>query len=99
MKFCFRYTDLRLECTLDEQRQLATDLVVKLICNARNIAPELVSGSAHLVDDLGFDSLDATQLMAALHAQTGRELDVSSLADLSTVDSVVTALLNEGKDR
>lgn len=57
----------------------AVALVTRLICRIRQIDPAQMSETADLADDLGFDSLDAAELLAALHKETGRQLDMDSV--------------------
>jgi acyl carrier protein len=44
------------------------------------------------VADLGFDSLDAAELLAALHKETGLQLEVNSFADVKTVSDIARSL-------
>jgi len=69
-------------------------LVIQLICHARHLDPAQVSVTTNLVDDLGFDSLDAAELLAALHQKTGLQLDVDSINDIQTVGDIVRGLVS-----
>ncbi|WP_162794716.1 acyl carrier protein [Nonomuraea lactucae] len=71
----------------------AVDLVSKLISRGRSIPLRDISPETHLVSDLGLDSLDAAELLAALHAETGKQLDFTSMEDFQTVGSVAKILL------
>lgn len=71
----------------------AISLVTQLICRNRNLDPSQVSIMADLKEELGFDSLDAAELLAALHKLTGRQLDVHSLSQMSTVRDIAESLL------
>jgi acyl carrier protein len=70
----------------------AIDLVARLVCRSRHIDPSQVSAATNLVDDLGFDSLDAAGLLAALHKETGVQLDVNSMKDIQTVSDIARSL-------
>jgi acyl carrier protein len=59
------------------------------------VDPSQVSADTNLVEDLGFDSLDAAELLAALHQETGLQLDVCSIKDVKTVNDLVQGLVSE----
>ena len=69
-------------------------LVTRLICRGRRVDPSQVSESTNLVADLGFDSLDAAELLAALHQETGLQLDVNSIKDVKTVNDLARGLVS-----
>ncbi|MGA8112690.1 MAG: acyl carrier protein [Actinocatenispora sp.] len=75
---------------MDEQS--AVELVISVVSKSRTVDPSLLSESTHFVDDLGFDSLDASELLAALHQQTGRRLAITDLSELATIGQVAKAL-------
>lgn len=75
----------------------AMDLVKKLVCRGRNLLPEAISGETCLVDDLGFDSLDAAELFVAFQQETGREVDVTNLSDVRTVGELAAAVVASGR--
>lgn len=75
--------------------QKAVDLVVGILARTRAMEPSLLTPDTRLVDDLGFDSLDASELLAALHRDTGRQLAVSDLSQLQTVGQVADALVGQ----
>jgi len=68
------------------------DLVKKLVCRGRNLIPEAISGETCLIDDLGFDSLDAAELFVAFQQETGREVGVNNLSDVRTVGDLAAAV-------
>lgn len=72
--------------------QEAADLVARLVCQGRQLDPSQVSETTDLVDELGFDSLDAAELLATLHKETGRQLDVGSISDIKTVSAIARSL-------
>ena len=68
-------------------------LVTRLVCRGRRLDPSQVCQTTNLVDDLGFDSLDAAELLAALHQETGLQLDVNSIKDVKTVNDIAKGLV------
>ncbi|WP_433337811.1 acyl carrier protein [Spirillospora sp. CA-294931] len=66
----------------------AITMVIGLVARARHLDPSQLSAATELVGDLGFDSLDAAELLAALHNETGRRLDAASIADIRTVGEI-----------
>jgi acyl carrier protein len=71
----------------------AISVVTHLICRNRHIDPSQVLPSTDLKEELSFDSLDAAELLAALHKETGRQLDVHSMAELLTVRDIAKNLI------
>lgn len=71
----------------------AITLVTRLVCRGQRLDPSQVSHATNLVDDLGFDSLDAAELLAALHQETGLQLDVESIHDVKTVSDIARGLV------
>lgn len=71
----------------------AISLVVRLVCESRRLDLSQVSATTNLVDDLGLDSLDAAELLAALHQETGHQLDLDSLQDFQTVRGIAQRLV------
>jgi acyl carrier protein len=70
----------------------AVELVTNLICRLRKVEAAQVPLDEDLGDALGFDSLDAAELMAAVHKATGRELEVSCALDVRTVSGIARRL-------
>ncbi len=54
-----------------------------------DLADEAIRPSAHLVDDLDLDSVDAVALLVRLEEETGLTLSEDDLRSLATVQSVV----------
>lgn len=54
-----------------------------------NLAPEEISEGAHLVDDLGCDSLDLIEILMALEEEFGIDLDFDEAEKAHTVADVV----------
>ena len=74
------------------------ELVTTLVCRSRRLDPSQVTESTNLVNDLGFDSLDAAELLAAIHKETGRQLNMDSVKGIvvygQTVKEIAQSLLN-----
>jgi acyl carrier protein len=72
--------------------QEAMTLVTRFVCRGRHLDPSQVSETTNLTDELGFDSLDAAELLAALHQETGLQLEVCSIKDIKTVSDIARSL-------
>src|SRR5687767_5646824 len=72
------------------RREEVHELVVGLLAAPRWLDPSMIRADSSLVDDLDVDSLDATELLVAVHQRTGVKLDLDSLDHLRTVEDVVT---------
>jgi acyl carrier protein len=70
----------------------AVELITRLVCRFRRLDSSQLSATDDLADTLGFDSLDAAELVAAIHQATGQELDVTSYQDLRTVQNIAAHL-------
>jgi acyl carrier protein len=75
---------------MDEQQ--AVELVIAVVAKSRAVDPALLNATTRFVDDLGYDSLDASELLAALHSATGRRVAVDDLSQLQTIGQVAKAL-------
>jgi acyl carrier protein len=78
---------------MDERE--AIELVTGVVCRVRKVDPSQVLPDADLVETLGFDSLDAAEVLAALHQATGREVELCSIQELRTVAGIARSLLGE----
>lgn len=73
----------------DRVKQAVYHAIADIVPHAR------FTGSAHLVDDLGFDSLSTANLVVAIERQLQARLPggaESAFIDLSTVDDLVERL-------
>ncbi len=70
----------------------AVELVTRLVCRFRTLDASQLNATDDLADTLGFDSLDAAELVAAIHNETGRELDVASHEELRTIGGIAARL-------
>ena len=75
---------------MDEQA--AVELVTNVICQMRKTEPSQVPPESDLADTLGLDSLDAAEILAALHKETGVEVGIESPDDLRTVAGIARPL-------
>ncbi|MCF8566559.1 acyl carrier protein [Alicyclobacillus tolerans] len=66
--------------------------VRKIVSNYLQVAPEQVKLSSHLVDDLGADSLDLTELAVAFEDEFQVEIPDSEFAKMMTISGVVEAV-------
>ena len=57
-----------------------------------NADPETLVPSAHLIDDLGLDSIDAIDLAVKLQQATGKKLRPEQFKAIETVDDMVNAV-------
>jgi acyl carrier protein len=80
------------ECALTDEQ--AINLVIRLVCQGRQLDPSQVSASTNLVEELGFDSLDAAELLVALHKETGTQLNVDSIKGIQTVKDIAYNLVS-----
>jgi acyl carrier protein len=71
----------------------AIALVTGIVCRGRHLDPSQISATTNLVEEVGFDSLDAAELLAALYQETGLQLDVDSIKDIKTVGDIARGLL------
>lgn len=78
---------------MDEQQAL--ELVIRLVARGRGVDERTLGPETDLVNDLGFDSLDASELLAALHTETGTHVPMTDLSDLRTVADVGRALTKQ----
>jgi acyl carrier protein len=69
-----------------------TDLIITLVCRSRRLDRSQVTESTNLVDDLGFDSLDAAELLAALHKETGRQLNTEAVKGIAIYGQTIKAI-------
>lgn len=67
----------------------ALDLVRRVLCAEFEFESDEITGSAHLVDDLDLDSVDAVALAVRLEEEADVELTEDELRGLRTVRDVV----------
>lgn len=76
---------------MDEQEAL--DLVTRMVARGRGVDPRALSPQTDLAEDLGFDSLDASELLAALHRELGTDADLPDMSEMRTIGDIATALV------
>jgi acyl carrier protein len=74
----------------------AVRLVTRIICRLRNVEPSQFSENDDLVHVVGLDSLDAAEILASIHKETGKELDIDSTEELRTVAGIARRLTAQG---
>jgi acyl carrier protein len=80
---------------MSEEEAIA--LITRLICNARCIDQAHVSETTDLAAELGFDSLDAAELLAGVHQETGLQIEASSVMDMRTVRDIARGLTQSAR--
>jgi acyl carrier protein len=63
--------------------------VVKVTCNILNIDPDMVAPDSHFVFDLGAESTQSVELVAAFEGEFGIELDEDAALSVKTVGAAV----------
>jgi acyl carrier protein len=76
-----------------QRTQLQND-IARVIAEITEIAPEKVTPDARFVEDLGADSMNALELLAALEKRYQIVIDPSRLPEMETLGKV-TALVSE----
>jgi len=67
-----------------------TDRIVKALKNIDKIDPAKVTPTSHLINDLGLDSLDATEVTLALEDEFAIEIPENQIDNLLTVPDIVS---------
>jgi acyl carrier protein len=78
---------------MDDQQ--ATEVMIAVVSGSRALDPSVLTAATSFVGDPGFDSLDAAELLAALHRQTGRHLPAADVSGLQTIGQDAKALIAE----
>jgi len=63
--------------------------VKQVVCQVLNVEAELVKPECHFVFDLGAESVQSVQLVAAFEAEFGIEMDNDAALKVKTVGSAV----------
>jgi acyl carrier protein len=77
-------------------REEAVELVTRIVCRMRNVDPSQVEEDTDLAQTLGLDSLDAAEMLASIHRETGKELSIESTMELTTVSGIAHHLVEQG---
>ena len=75
----------------DRVRQIIVDHFTKV----RHIDASRVVPDAHLVEDLGADSLDLVEILFSLEDQFDREISEDQMTKLATVRDIITLIEHE----
>ncbi|MCX7805251.1 MAG: acyl carrier protein [Planctomycetota bacterium] len=65
------------------------DRVRKVVCKLLKVPPEKVTAKASFVRDLGMESIQSVELIAALEEEFGCEIDEDEVADNDTFGKAV----------
>ncbi|MEH1127383.1 acyl carrier protein [Micromonospora sp. CPCC 206061] len=66
----------------------ALRMIRRVLSDTLGVDADAVVPDAHLRDDLGLDSLDAIDLVAALQDELGEQIESTLIADVATVGEV-----------
>jgi acyl carrier protein len=72
--------------------------VVDILSETFDLPTEQITPTAHLVQDLDLDSIDAVDLVVKLQQQTGRKIDPETFKQVRTVNDVVEAIYRIAAD-
>jgi acyl carrier protein len=65
------------------------DRVVKVVCHVLGVDPSMVQPDSHFVFDLGAESTQSVELVAAFEGEFGIEMDEESALGVKTVGDAV----------
>lgn len=65
------------------------DRVVRVVCKVLNVDPEMVQPDSHFVFDLGAESTQSVELVAAFEGEFNIEMDEESALGVKTVGDAV----------
>jgi acyl carrier protein len=63
--------------------------VVKVVCQVLGVEPDMVKLESHFVFDLGAESTQSVELVAALENEFGIEMDEDAALEVETVGAAV----------
>jgi acyl carrier protein len=63
--------------------------VVKVVCHVLGVEPEAVKPESHFVYDLGAESTQSVELVAAFEHEFGMEMDEDAALEVQTVGDAV----------
>lgn len=72
--------------------QLTAAFVEEVLCVAPDLTREDLTPAAHLQQDLGLDSMDVLNLVAALHARLGLDIPEVDYPQIATLGLAVAYL-------
>lgn len=65
------------------------DKLRKIICDYLDVEPDRVTADAHIIDDLGADSLDTVELVMQIEEDFGIEIDDETFEKAQTFGAIV----------
>ena len=68
------------------------DKVKEILCDQLDVDEDVVTMDAHIVDDLGADSLDVVDLVMSLEDEFGSEIPDEEVENIRTVGDIVKYL-------
>ena len=68
--------------------------VVKVVCRVLGVEPEMVTLDSHFVFDLGAESTQSVELVAAFEHEFGIEMDEDAALSVDTVRSATEFITN-----
>lgn len=72
--------------------EISREKIVELICEQLDTEPKDVTDNARIIDDLGADSLDITELIMALEDETDIQIEDEEAQDLTTLGKIMEFL-------
>jgi acyl carrier protein len=63
--------------------------VVKVVCRVLGVEPDIVKSESHFVFDLGAESTQSVELVAAFENEFGIEMDEDAALEVQTVGAAV----------
>jgi len=66
--------------------------VTKVVCRILNVTEDMVEPQSHFVFDLGAESTQSIELVAAMEGEFGIEMDEDAALNVKTVDEAVDFL-------
>ena len=73
------------------------DRVVKVACNVLGVDPDMVESESNFVFDLGAESTQSVELVAAFEAEFDIEMDEDAALEVQTVGGAVDFILEHAK--
>lgn len=78
---------------MDEQQAL--EIVTRMVARGRGVDARALTPQTDLKEDLGFDSLDASELFASLHGELGTGVDLPDLTELRTIEDIARCIAKQ----
>jgi len=72
-----------------------TTVVIEALARHSGIDPASIDPATTMLEEIGLDSLDASELLVRLEQHTGRTFDLTGAAEASTVGDLIDVILAE----